>query len=112
MKFGLHYRPAAVCAVPEGPYTVTESDVFRHGVIEYERQLSQSEIANFQLTPIVSVQDHAVMLIADMGRYSRSYRNNQAALSDFVSARYAQHGVWSTSDLDELVAEVTRQVSA
>ena len=97
--------------MPKGAFTVTDSAIFRHGVIEYDRELTQAEIDNFQLVPIVSIEDHAALLVAKMGRYAKRYAENSEALNDFIGMNYAHHSVWSTNDLTALASEVQKQAS-
>lgn len=108
--YGMRLRPAGPGAVPEGRYTVTEHPAFRHGAIQYDRDLTDHEVKAFELTPIGTVAEHAQRLVAKMGRYASRYAENEAALDDFVDQYHGSVGLWSTENIDELISEVKREV--
>ena len=98
--------------MPPGKYTLVDHHAFPHGAVTYERELTQDEIERFELTRIISIQDHAALIIADMGRYATRYAAKPGLLPGAVRDRYQRHGVWSTDDFDSLVSEVQRQITA
>ncbi len=53
--YGLTYRPAAYGAVPDGRIVgadVLGSTMFAHGTIQYPFELTEAQVAGFQLTPV------------------------------------------------------------
>lgn len=111
MKYGLHYRPAGLGSVPKGDYTVTDHPFFRHGVIEYPEALSDEDVKSYQLVPIVSIRDHALLLIDRMGSYKDRYRTKPEYLTQFVQTFKFDDGVYSTSDIMQLVEEIEWQLN-
>jgi len=108
MRYGLHYRPAGVGAVPKGDYTMMDHPHFRHGVIEYTEPLTAEKVHDFQLVPIVPVAEHAALLVKRMGVRRDKYRAKPDYVSHFVDQFRWDDGVFSTADISELTAEVTR----
>lgn len=53
-SYGLTYRPIGIGAVPDGWIvgSLRDHPDFRHGVIDYARQLTEQEIASFELTAV------------------------------------------------------------
>lgn len=109
-QYGLRYRPAGLSTVPTGFHSENSHPSFRHGVISYNRPLTDDELKSFELTPIVGIQEHARKLIEKMGRYASKYAENQEALEDFVNQNARSIGLWSTDDTDTLTNEVARQL--
>ena len=108
MKYGLHYRPAGIGSVPSGDYTVSDHPHFRHGAIEYPEPLTDEQVESFQLVPIVPVTEHAALLVKRMGVMRDKYRAKPDYVSCFVDQFRWDDGVFSTADISELTAEVTR----
>ena len=105
-QYGMTYRPPGPGAVPKGQYTVGDHPAFRHGVIQYDRPLTDEEIKQYELTPIGTLDEHARRLIDKMGRYASRYAGNDAALEDFISANQRRVGLWSTDDPGQLLDRV------
>jgi len=59
--YGMKYRPLSIGAQPKG-YIIDsyrDSDEFRHGKIQYPRQLTKEEVYDFELTPVEDVKPTA-----------------------------------------------------
>jgi hypothetical protein len=106
----LRYRPAGLSNVPSGFHSEKDHPSFRHGVISYDRPLTDKEIKTFELTPIVGIQEHARKLIEKMERYANKYAENKKAIEDFVNQNALSIGLWSTDDIGELTNAVVRQL--
>jgi formylmethanofuran dehydrogenase subunit A len=105
-KYGLQMRPASIGAIPKGSFTLVPSELFRHGIIEYTRELSAEEVKAYELVKIVSVDEHAALIVNSMGKYASAYAKNDDALQDFVHQQRNEYRVWSTNDLAILVERV------
>ena len=110
MKYGLHYRPAGIGSVPKGDYTVSDHPAFRHGLIEYPEPLTDEQVRQYQLVPMVSVSEHAARLIKRMGVMQDKYRAKLDYIPQFVQTFRFADGLFSTSDSVELSTEVERQL--
>lgn len=55
--YGLTYRPLATAHVPEGWIIdlgrAVPAQGFAFGIVEYPRELTEREVANYELTPVV-----------------------------------------------------------
>ena len=110
MKYGLHYRPAGIGSVPKGNYTVSDHPAFRYGVIEYAEPLTDEQVREYQLVPIVPVSKHAALLIKRMGLMQDKYLAKLDYIPQFVQTFRFDDGVFSTGDNVELSTEVERQL--
>lgn len=69
--YGLKYRPASVGAVPQGRFTVKDAlsgegaRCTRHGVIVYDRPLTESEIRSFELVVLADDQQMRIPIVRD-----------------------------------------------
>ena len=111
MRYGLHYRPASIGAVPKGKYTVTDHPHFRHGAIEYPEPLTDEQVKAYELVPIIPLYEHAARLIERMGRYRERYRTKQSNIEWFVTEFHQADDVYSTNEVMQLVEEIKQQLN-
>lgn len=106
-KYGLKYRPAEPCTLPKGVVVVEieSHQAFNFGVVQFERDLTDEEVKNFELFPILTVEEHAKLLVQKMGKYAKRY--NALNAIGFVQTHYGP--VFSTNNVSELVAAVLRE---
>ena len=80
--YGLKYRPASVGAVPQGLFTVKDAlpgegaRCTRHGVIVYDRPLTEGEIRSFELVVLADdqqIDEMANAVVQRLEGYAASY---------------------------------------
>ena len=80
--YGLVNRPASIGAVPKGEFTIEPSlegegsNFSRHGVIVYDRPLSEKELYDFELSVIADndlVEELAIFTAINMKEYAQEY---------------------------------------
>lgn len=88
-RYGLRNRPAGLGAVPSGwkridePLDDSEARALtRHGVIVYERALTEAELTSFELTVLADDElreELAIVIALKLGTYARGYLDMQAS---------------------------------
>lgn len=91
-KYGLTNRPAGIGCVPKGDFrldppisTKEGRDISRHGVVVFDRALTDDEIYSFELTVIVSdeVRESLVNCVAkEMQDYAADYLEDEKESPD------------------------------
>lgn len=87
-RYGLYYRPAGIGAVPNGFSRIDEAKGpeathARHGVIVYNRPLTDTEIRNYELIPFLNREGFVELVdkvTERLGKYARGY--SEMALTD------------------------------
>lgn len=80
-RYGLVYRPASLGAVPAGFVGLEEASrdlagQARHGIILYDRPLTDHEIRSYELLPLLdadAVERLSQAVAQSLGRYARGY---------------------------------------
>lgn len=98
--YGLKYRPASVGAVPQGRFTVKDAlpgegaRCTRHGVIVYDRPLTESEIRSFELVVLADdqqIDELTNAVVQKLEGYAESYldlsRDDPAMFTSVVAER-------------------------
>ena len=120
-RYALVNRPFGIGTAPKDGWLRTEPrpaegedhhGLARHGFAIYSRPLTDQETSNFELTPIVSVDEHAQRLVAKMGRYAAKYAEpeNAELLTEYVTQNARHVGVASTDDLAALQQRVLARI--
>ena len=90
--FGLTNRPAGYAQVPDGWERVSDrTPEFNHGVIRYDRALTEREMYSFELTPVYASERECVeTLIAEVAAQDgTSIESEKADLRDLI-AQYTE----------------------
>ncbi|CAM5529257.1 defense against restriction DarA-related protein [Thauera humireducens] len=100
--YGLQFRPASIGAVPPGLFEVRENGepgaerFTRHGVIVYDRPLTESEIRAFELVVLaddIQRDTLATEVASKLATYGQSYlelwREDQGMFESIVADRLA-----------------------
>ena len=99
-RYGLMNRPAGLGAVPKGNFTLepqltssTGRAISRHGVIVYDRKLTEEEIYGFELCVIAesdTLKDVMLKISTDMSDYAAEYvdmmRDDRAGFHEAVDS--------------------------
>lgn len=80
-RYGLYFRPAGIGAVPNGFSRVNEAkgpeaSHARHGIIVYNRPLSDAEIKGYELIPFLNKEDFVDLVgkvSEKLSKYARGY---------------------------------------
>jgi len=70
--YGAQNRPVATAQVPDGWIDTRKDRRFRHGVVVYKKPLSDREVRNFQLTPLIPRRDLAKQIAQEID-YPEAY---------------------------------------
>ncbi len=120
-RYALRNRPFGIGTAPKDGWVRTEPrpaegedhhGLARHGFAVYSRPLTDKETSSFELTPIVTVDEHAKRLVAKMGRYATKYAEpaNAKLLTEYVTQHAGSVGVASTDDMAALQQRVLAQI--
>lgn len=109
-KYGLRNRPPGPGATPRDAIAYQRKHPrFRHGVLYFERQLTQDEIYGYELTPILDTPEQKAEavkhIIEQMAGYQQQYAapENNDLLVNFVGRELDKIGYADLDDLIELV---------
>lgn len=95
-RYGLKFRPASIGAVPAGNFSIepanpSESIDARHGVIIYERELTDDEVYRYELVLLPNEQQLSVFVMevaVAMADYAEAiidrFKDDKAALTEYV----------------------------
>lgn len=120
-RYALRNRPFGIGTAPKDGWVRTEPrpaegadhhGLARHGFAVYSRPLTDKETSSFELTPIVTVDEHAQRLVAEMGEYAQQYAEpeNAELLAEYVTQNARDVGVASTDDMTALQQRVLAQI--
>jgi hypothetical protein len=116
-KYGMAHRPISFCTVPKGYLCVEMHPNFRHGVVVYERELREDEIASFELTPLVPLDYIANNIIGKFGHYGKAYleqfEEDRLFFEIAVAQQFDSMNVWpdeGTFDREKLALLVVEKL--
>ena len=115
--YAMKYRPPGIGTVPEGDFKVRRHPNYPHGMVEYPRQLTSSEVYKFELVPIITMHEMAVLVIREMGEWAKSYKNTRP-LMDYIIHQfnmdlgYPSETMEAKEAMQALHDEVYRQLMA
>lgn len=117
-RYGVPLRPIGFATVPKGYIGVEQHPKFRHGVVVYDRPLTEDEIASFELVPFLSdeqLQTKIDDIVNEMAEYKQEYleelEDDPRFFRQMVMDKFEQTGLGFHEILEhELVDQIAQKL--
>jgi hypothetical protein len=128
--YGMRYRPIGIGQQPKGftetwspqsePGQLTEDlegygASYRFGMVAYDEPLTEDQIRDYELTPILSGDEVTDLVIKEMGEYVNEYADDEEAAIDRVESVLSQNQIRhhdARKVTEAVIAKIADQQSA
>lgn len=118
-RYGVPYRPINSCTVPAGYTSAEEPDASmaedtRFGIVCYDAALSDALVIQFQLRPILSVDDGADLVVVGLRANAAALldKRNAGTLARIIAQRRERLGFVVAADRDAFATAVRERLAA
>jgi hypothetical protein len=118
-RYGAENRPPGFATVPKG-YVRTEPPLAhdprtRHGVVVYDRPLTEDEVRQYQLVPYMPLAEVAESIVARLSRYGEKYaaalrKNSPVLFQPAAHAAFRALNVYTDVPMDAVYARAALEL--